>query len=460
MTIRSLPYRASTGAKLAVFLGIPVLLAGATAGYVAATRSDPDRLVLWLLGAVVLTSAVGLVGLRVYVTGPLGRLARAAEAIAGEQLDTTVPRPAGDADGTRDEIATLADTVERMRSTGQRRIRRAELERDRFQSVFDGAFDAMVITNSNRKYIDVNDRAAGLFDASKNELIGTELGTFLPEDFDLEGTWQDFQRDGQTRGELSLIPDEGREVVVEYTATADITPGGHLFVFRDITERKQRQQELELLKDLQSRVLRHNLRNELTVIISNAALLDRELPAEHAEKLDQIDSAARDLQSLSEKTRQIEALLGRDLKRGTIDLDAELQEIVDRYEQREGNVSFSLDCPADSEVEAVHEIVMVFEELVENAAVHNDAPDPEVAVRVTATDAETVVTVSDNGPGIPDQEIAVRERGQETPLMHGIGIGLWLVEWITQHGDASVSYETGEDGTEVAVHIPNPGDGQ
>jgi len=458
MSLRNVPYRVSTGAKVAVFAGVPLLLIGATVGYLAMTRSDFDRVLLALLGASLLTSAVGLVGLGVYVIGPLRRITRAAEAIADEQLDTAVPRPAGNADTKRDDVATLADMVERIRTTSQRRIRRAEVERDRFQSVFDGAFDAMVIANSNRKYIDVNDRAAELFDASKNDLVGTDIEEFLPDEFDLDETWQSFQRSGQTRGELSLVPADGREVVVEYTATADITPGGHLFVFRDITERKQREQELELLKDLQSRVLRHNLRNSLTVIISNAELLGHELPAEHAEKLEQIDSAARELKSLGEKTRQIERLLGWELKRGTIELDAELQAILDEYAQREPEVSFSLDCPAECTIEAVHEVVIVFEELIENAAVHNDGPDPEVTVDVTRTDTETVVTVSDNGPGIPDQEIAVRERGQETALMHGIGIGLWLVEWITQHSDASVTYETDETGTAVAVHIPHPAD--
>lgn len=455
MTFRSAPYRVSTGAKMAIFVGIPLVLMGLTAGYISATRSDLDRMLLGLLGATLLTSAVGLVGLRVYVTGPLRQITQAAEAIADEQLDTAVPRPAGNAEKSDDEIAALADTVERMRTTSQRRIRRAELERDRFQSVFDGAFDAMVIANSNRKYIDVNKRAAELFDASKNGLVGTDIGEFLPEEFDLDEMWETFQRSGQTRGELTLVPADGREVVVEYTATADITPGGHLLVFRDITERKQRQQELELLKDLQSRVLRHNLRNELTIILSNAELLGHELPAEHTEKLDQIDSAARELKSLGEKTRQIERLLGRELKQGTIELETELREILNRYAQRDPDISFSLDCPDACEIEDVHEIVIVFEELIENAAVHNDASDPEVSVGVTRTDAETVVTVSDNGPGIPDQEIAVRERGQETPLMHGIGIGLWLVEWITQHSDASVTYETGETGTEVEVHLPH-----
>jgi signal transduction histidine kinase len=98
-----------------------------------------------------------------------------------------------------------------------------------------------------------------------------------------------------------------------------------------------------------------------------------------------------------------------------------LEETIDGAEQ----------CP----VEAVPKLDIAIENLVENAVEHNDATRPRVSVEVTNGDRPTLV-VSDNGPGIPEQEIAALEGERETSLEHGSGIGLWLVKWIVDRSNA------------------------
>ena len=70
------------------------------------------------------------------------------------------------------------------------------------------------------------------------------------------------------------------------------------------------------------------------------------------------------------------------------------------------------------------------------------------------TETRATVTVADDGPGIPERELKVLERGEEKPLEHGNGIGLWIVYWVVEHSDAAVSLETGTDGTTVSVELP------
>lgn len=69
----------------------------------------------------------------------------------------------------------------------------------------------------------------------------------------------------------------------------------------------------------------------------------------------------------------------------------------------------------------------VFRNLLQNAIVHNDKPEPNVDVS-TAVGAETVtVAIADNGPGIPDSQkeeiFGKGEKGLDSP---GTGIGLYV----------------------------------
>ena len=51
------------------------------------------------------------------------------------------------------------------------------------------------------------------------------------------------------------------------------------------------------------------------------------------------------------------------------------------------------------------------------------------------------VRVADDGPGIPAAEVNVLERGYETPLEHGSGLGLWIVNWIVTESGGGISFD-------------------
>lgn len=133
------------------------------------------------------------------------------------------------------------------RDITERREREAQIqqERDRFRSVFDGAFDAMVIANDAGEIIDLNDSATALYDREKEEITGHSIREFTPESFDFRESWEEFQQSGQDRGEFPLLRSDGSIRHVEYAATTDFIQGQHLSILRDITERKEREQELE-----------------------------------------------------------------------------------------------------------------------------------------------------------------------------------------------------------------------
>lgn len=63
--------------------------------------------------------------------------------------------------------------------------------------------------------------------------------------------------------------------------------------------------------------------------------------------------------------------------------------------------------------------------------------------------------MADNGPGIPSQEREVPLEGDEEPLKHGGGLGLWIVNWAVTRSDGSVEFDANDPrGSRVSLYLP------
>jgi signal transduction histidine kinase/PAS domain-containing protein len=222
-------------------------------------------------------------------------------------------------------------------------------------------------------------------------------------------------------------------------------------------ELREREQNLDLMRQVFSRVLRHNIRNELQFVQATNERLASDLDGEHGEMAARTVSVIDDVIALSEKARDIERLVEQDQTPRSLALRDILRRILRTVSAEFPAVSFRLDAPPECVVEAPPAIGLVFENLVENAAEHNTAPEPTVEVVVSQDEDVVEVSVRDNGPGIPENELSVRNRGEETALEHGTGLGLWVVDWVITNSAASIEFDTttgGEGGTEVTVRLP------
>jgi len=261
---------------------------------------------------------------------------------------------------------------------------------------------------------------------------------------------------------------------------------------RDVDRFRQdietREQRLAVL----NRVLRHNLRNDLTVVRGHAEIvadaLDDPAMADHVDTvLDEIDG----LVALGEKARTFEAIAGEEPAETTVETAPLLDEVVDGLRDDHPEATLRVDAAADLRVETDRDLLeLALRELVENAVEHgstgpdsqarrdavehgstsprSQAPgdavghggdDPTVTVGAAATDEGGVaITVADDGPGIPDHEVAVLSADAESDLEHASGIGLWLVQWSVAAIGADLSFET-DDGTTARVHLPGNDEG-
>jgi signal transduction histidine kinase len=220
-------------------------------------------------------------------------------------------------------------------------------------------------------------------------------------------------------------------------------------------ERKLRthQRDLTLLKELLSRILRHNLRNELSRVRGYAEVIAIEADERFQRMAEKIIDASADLVATSEKARFVERLVDADLEMTEVHLSTLVDRSLDSIAVPD-RVTIERDLPTDVTVAAIPQISCAIENLVENAIVHaGDAPTVELTASVDESGSWVDLIVADDGPGIPPVEIDVIRSNEESALRHGSGMGLWLVDWVVTKSNGDLHFET-DDGTRAVVCLP------
>ncbi len=204
------------------------------------------------------------------------------------------------------------------------------------------------------------------------------------------------------------------------------------------------------LLDVVNRVLRHNLRNDLNYVRGRIRMLS-EGEAAGAETDGVIDTV-EGLLELSETARQLDSVVRGETEFGEIELTSLVDRVAADVCSEYPEASIDTSGPAEVTVMGKPTLRVAIRELLENAVEHGgEAPNPIVGVEETETGA--TLRVADDGCGLPDQERAALTTGSETPLVHGSGLGLWMVYWIvTEHG-GSVDVTVTESGTTITVSL-------
>lgn len=262
-------------------------------------------------------------------------------------------------------------------------------------------------------------------------------------------------RSGSDPAEHSLFGADGRLVHTLVDGIPRTDGSGRILVHVDITQRKRRERQADVL----NRLMRHNVRNDLNLLRGHASRLAEHDDDEVATAAEVIDRIADRWLGLADKARQIERLFG-DGPGETATLE-HLTDEVRRSVQHDwpaSTVRVSID--ADPQLSVSERLCPAIVELCENGIKHTDSK--EVAVSVSPAEAEGCVDVriADHGPGIPEHERVALQAEEETPLQHGSGLGLWIVRFVVRQlgGDISVG-DTDSDGGVIVLSVPIVDDG-
>jgi len=236
------------------------------------------------------------------------------------------------------------------------------------------------------------------------------------------------------------------EILTEHAAAA-------LRVVETTSTLREERERLELLRQILTRALRHNLRNEMSVIMTNAELLRDQ--TDEPELVDNIIASVENVAALSDKAELFEQVTTSSRSQHQLDLEAAVSRAVTRVTRQYPDAHVEVDCEPAT-VHAHSALDVAVGNLLENACEHADG-EPSVTVDTTVTDERVELAVADDGPGIPETEVQVLESGNETALEHGSGLGLWVVNWVVEQSDARIAFDT-TDGTRVEISLPRADD--
>ncbi len=209
----------------------------------------------------------------------------------------------------------------------------------------------------------------------------------------------------------------------------------------------------------------HELRTPLASIRGYAELTRRgghDLPPDVVHSIGRVESEAVRMTSLVEDLLLLARLdEGRDIEARPVDLSRLIVDTVSDAHAAAPDHRFDLDLPEHPVMVTGDDarLRQVFANLLANARVHTP-PGTRVAVAVQPTDVSALVTVADDGPGIPESvlpnlfERFARADSSRSRVAGSTGLGLAIVRAVVNGHGGSVDVRSRPGATTFTVTLP------
>ena len=332
------------------------------------------------------------------------------------------------------------------------------------ENVMDTMADLLLTLDSQGRITMANRAVETLLGYEPTELDGKPIDQLLapPEAID-EGELVQYEqfvtvllREGKvTDVEVACESTDGEVIPMSLSASvmtdADGDVSGIVCVATDISDRKAAEKKAEFLHSL----LRHDIGNKLQIVDGYLSILaEGEFTETEAEYLEMCENGVDEALELLEKVRMLNRVDEDEIRQVT--LSNPIDEAISRNRDLADSAGFRIAEPEGADVTVQGGVLLkeLFANLIENAVKHSGGSQIEISVADREEDA--VVTVSDDGSGIPDPEKArITDRGYSSAGSTGSGLGTYLARRVAETYGGSLEVGDSElGGARFAVRIP------
>jgi len=237
----------------------------------------------------------------------------------------------------------------------------------------------------------------------------------------------------------------------------------------DITERKLaeaallRQEKLAAMGRLASTVA-HEINNPLEAV-TNLLYLARGDTSLSPDTRAYLATAEKELARLGDITRLTLGFVRNNSVRRSLRIETVVDEVLSIFRHRYELKEIRVERHAEPDVfvhMAPHELRQILTNLVSNAADALKVESPKIAIGIRVEDGDAVLTLEDNGSGIPEETLPrIFDPFFTTKADVGTGIGLWVTRELVENNGGAISAESGEleDGMKTRFRVRLPLDG-
>ena len=355
----------------------------------------------------------------------------------------------------------------------QRIVLKAVQEKGLMESVFEVIREGIIVAGPNGTIHYLNHAAGEFFGLHEKDPTGETIAGLFPGI-----QWNEVVESG---GVVS------RDIVVRYPELrylnfyiAPLAPEmdvegneedlfGFVVILRDDTQSRERQikeietEKIEAVKSLAAGVA-HEIGNPLNSLNIHLQVAERkikknadpELAGELLESLQIARSEIKRLDFIVEKF--LSAVRPSHLVPETTDLNELLNEALNFIGQEVADRRIAVTLEFAEDLPLIHvdrdQMKQVFYNLIRNSS-QALGSDGEIKILTDFTDENVSVTFSDNGPGIPGEQVRRVFEPYYTTKKTGSGLGLMIVHRIVSSHGGEVEFKSREGkGTEVSVYLP------
>ena len=324
----------------------------------------------------------------------------------------------------------------------KRRERRLEETSTRLEALFENSPDMIDVLDADGTIRDVNERFCAELGYEESEVLGRSIWEFdLRFDAeDVQSQLSGYRVNERRKFEGLYERRDGSTMPVEVHLLRLSLDGEDRFlaISRDITERKEREQELEQQNERLEQfasVVSHDLRNPLTVARGRLELLREVSDSEHVDAIDgahqRMDTLIDDLLTLARNGASPASLVA-------VDLEPFVESCWQTVETKAATLRTDVDRLIRADESRLRQL---FENLIRNAVEHGGD-----GVTVTVGDLADGFYVEDDGPGIPEPDRGDVFDAGYTTVVEGTGFGLSIVKQVADAHGWTVRVVGGTDG--------------